>query len=235
MTCEHALDDGTYVLGALSPAERAEFEQHMATCATCREAVASLAVLPGLLGRLEPARAIALSANSATPPAAPATILPRVLAAAAQKRRFDRRQARRRRTVLGLAAALVTLVLAAGVGMVVHMRDTTPTPAVAMSAMQPAQDERIPVSADVGVLPADGGSQLVMTCWYATGYEGGAWVVRLVVFPKGNGTPETVGSWTADPGAKVTITGRTHLTPAQIGRVELQRGDNTALLWWTPA
>ena len=55
MRCEHEHDDGAYVLGALSPAERAAYERHLATCSFCREAVADIAVLPGLLGRLDPA------------------------------------------------------------------------------------------------------------------------------------------------------------------------------------
>ena len=53
--CEFAYDDGAYVLGALAPAERAAYERHLAGCASCREAVAEIAVLPGLLGRLDPA------------------------------------------------------------------------------------------------------------------------------------------------------------------------------------
>jgi hypothetical protein len=53
--CEFAHDDGAYVLGALSPAERAAYERHLATCAFCREAVAEVAVLPGLLGKLDAA------------------------------------------------------------------------------------------------------------------------------------------------------------------------------------
>ena len=38
--------DAAYVLGALSPRDRRAFEQHLATCAACREAVAELAGMP---------------------------------------------------------------------------------------------------------------------------------------------------------------------------------------------
>ena len=236
MTCEHALDDGAYVLGALSPAERADFERHLSTCAACREAVANLAVLPGLLGRLEPARAIAVAGDNPAPmPTAPTTVLPRVLAAAAQQRRYDRRHRRRRRVSAGLAYALATLVLVVGVATAVHMRDSQPVAEVAMSAMRPAQEEWLPVSADVGIVADGNGSKLVMTCWYSDEYPGGTWVVRMVVFSKLSGQTETLGTWTADPGARVTVTGHTHLKPDQISRVEMQRGDNTTLLWWTPS
>lgn len=61
MRCPQTIEVGAYVLGALVPAERDAFEKHLAQCAICREEVADLAVLPGLLGRIdfETAKAIA--------------------------------------------------------------------------------------------------------------------------------------------------------------------------------
>ena len=61
MRCPQTIEVGPYVLGALVPAERDAFEKHLADCAICREEVADLAVLPGLLGRIdfETARTIA--------------------------------------------------------------------------------------------------------------------------------------------------------------------------------
>jgi anti-sigma factor RsiW len=61
MRCPQTIEVGAYVLGALVPAERDAFEMHLADCAICREEVAELAVLPGLLGRIdfETARTIA--------------------------------------------------------------------------------------------------------------------------------------------------------------------------------
>lgn len=43
---------GAYTIGALDADERAEVEAHLADCAACRDELAGLAVLPGLLGRL---------------------------------------------------------------------------------------------------------------------------------------------------------------------------------------
>src|SRR5262245_49866304 len=71
MSCEHEHDDGAYVLGALSPAERAAYERHLSTCSFCREAVADIAVLPGLLGRLDPADFAKLLDPTLTQPAPP--------------------------------------------------------------------------------------------------------------------------------------------------------------------
>ena len=46
--------DAAYVLGALSPVERREFEEHLAGCPTCQAAVSELAGLPGLLAQVAP-------------------------------------------------------------------------------------------------------------------------------------------------------------------------------------
>jgi hypothetical protein len=43
---------GAYLLGALEPAERSEFERHVSDCARCRDEMIRLAPLPGLLGQL---------------------------------------------------------------------------------------------------------------------------------------------------------------------------------------
>ena len=53
--------DAAYVLGALSPAERREFEEHLATCPHCQAAVSELAGMPGLLAQVSPADAAMLS------------------------------------------------------------------------------------------------------------------------------------------------------------------------------
>ena len=52
--------DAAYVLGALSPAERREFEEHLAGCPICQAAVSELAAVPGLLAQVSPADAAML-------------------------------------------------------------------------------------------------------------------------------------------------------------------------------
>lgn len=46
--------DAAYVLGALPPSERLEYEDHLTYCSTCRTSVVELAGLPGLLARVPP-------------------------------------------------------------------------------------------------------------------------------------------------------------------------------------
>jgi anti-sigma-K factor RskA len=43
---------GVYVVGAIDPAERALVDEHLSTCAACRDELAGLAGLPAMLGRV---------------------------------------------------------------------------------------------------------------------------------------------------------------------------------------
>jgi carotenoid cleavage dioxygenase-like enzyme len=72
---EYELWDAAYVLGALTEADRAEFEAHMAGCLSCQEAVAELAAVAPLL---------ALAGDDAPAPPCP-ELLPSLLAKADQR------------------------------------------------------------------------------------------------------------------------------------------------------
>jgi anti-sigma factor RsiW len=54
VTCDFGHEDGAYVVGALGPAKRLAFEQHLAGCPDCVRSVRELAGLPGLLARIDP-------------------------------------------------------------------------------------------------------------------------------------------------------------------------------------
>src|SRR5215472_2824183 len=58
---------GVYVLGAIDPAERAQVDEHLATCADCREELASLAGLPALLRKVPIVEAERLAAAEQDP------------------------------------------------------------------------------------------------------------------------------------------------------------------------
>jgi Putative zinc-finger len=58
---------GAYVVGALSPSERAAVEAHLARCADCRAELAGLAGLPGRLGGIPAADVAKLVAAGAGP------------------------------------------------------------------------------------------------------------------------------------------------------------------------
>ncbi|GGF29251.1 anti-sigma factor family protein [Subtercola lobariae] len=104
--------DAAYVLGSLAPAERLEFEQHLAQCESCSAAVAELAGMPGLLASLTPAEAFELDEPGAVAGRvdAPPSIMPTLLSRARASRRRSRLTAV---TVaaLSVAAAVVLTVL----------------------------------------------------------------------------------------------------------------------------
>jgi hypothetical protein len=222
MTCLHPFDDGAYVLGALSPTERSEYERHLAACQSCRESVAALAVLPGLLSRLDPASVAPQSV------AAPPTLLPRTLALVAARRRAQRL----RRRFLAIAACVVAVMLASAVG--VGVRVVLPNQApVLLTAMRPVT-ENIQMDARIGLTRDPNGTWVSMQCRYDSRW-GEQWNLQLVVYPRTAGSGEMLGRWSAESEQDWTMRVHTHFAPEQIGRVEMQRSDGATLAIWMPS
>ncbi|KQX65681.1 anti-sigma factor [Angustibacter sp. Root456] len=222
MSCRYAHLDGAYVLGALAPAERQEFEQHLRDCPACAAAVQDLAGLPGLLARVD---ADVLDDAPLADEPAPDTLLPSLVRGV--------RHHRRRRTVVTamLAAAAALVVGGAGVaasqlGQPTDRRPTaapttstsptsTPRP---MTAVQPA-----PMSARLAVQPVAWGTRLVLTCRYDpddTRY-GEAAEYALVVRTQ-DGRTEQVATWRALPGQQMELSGATSARAADIAAVEVR-------------
>lgn len=228
MSCPYEVNDGAYVLGALAPAERAEFEDHLATCPSCRESVAMVAVLPGLLGRLTPeSLEPSVSASS--------DLLPRVIAAA----RARRREQRRRQLLTTAAACVAAAALATTVGLGAQLLTRSPETAVIVSPdpfvfmeMQ-LVDEYPPVEAKIGIRVEPTGTIVAVRCLYH-GQGQSLWPIWLVVYPRDH-DEEAIGSWVAAPGAEVSVTAVTHYSPAQIDRIELQSDGHTTIAWWRPS
>ena len=224
MTCMYPFDDGPYVLGALSPAERAEYERHLSVCSSCRESVAALAVLPGLLSRLDPA------SIAPQPITAPPTLLPRILALVSSRRRAQRL----RRRWLAIAAGVVAVLLASAVGVGVKVAgQVSPSGApVLLTAMRPVTNT-VEMDARVGLTRDASGTWVSMHCRYDSRW-GDNWTLQLVVYPRTPGPGEWLGSWSAESDQDWQMRKLTHLTPEQIGRIEIQRSDGLTLAIWMP-
>ncbi|GIH10742.1 anti-sigma factor [Rhizocola hellebori] len=227
MSCEFVQNDGAYVLGALAPAERADYEQHLATCVCCREAVASIAVLPGLLRRLTPLQ---------TQEPLPSTIdrLPKLVHSLGIIRAKQRH--RQRWQVFGSAMVAAGLVLAVALG-VMSLRPSDTTPPFTMPS--PTGPVMIPmtqvvvdtaVTAEVGLTETRGGVVVVMHCAYPLS-SGHTKPYTFRLFALGtDGVAEQLGSWMAGPGDDVIMSGMSRYDLADLVRLELRGRDGTTVL-----
>jgi hypothetical protein len=223
MSCELEHADGAYVLGALSPQERADFEQHLAGCESCARSVRELAGLPGLLARV-PVEVLDPGPDhdhdhDHRPPPVPDTLLPALV------RRI--RQQRRRRTFAGaglVAASVLAASVAVGVTLEHHDATTPPPGAVARTAppqaLQPVGAQ--PISGWVSLTKVGWGTRLDLTCSYAgeqDAYADGWGVSYTMTVVRTDGSTEQVSSWRALPGETMRISAGTATDRAQIARV----------------
>jgi hypothetical protein len=230
MRCEHEHDDGAYVLGALSPNERAAYERHLATCSFCREAVADIAVLPGLLGRLDPADFAKLLDPTLTHPAPPPSrvLHPNLVDAVQTTRRRERKRTRVRVLSTALAAAVLALIV--GVGAVfVTGNNATPSNQGPTIAMTPT-DSAVPLRATIGVASAPGGTKVTLKCFYENSNPAmKPYTVKLMAFGPDD-EEDQLGSWVAVPGKEFSMPATTHFATGSLSRLELVKTDGKVLL-----
>ena len=237
MRCDFAHDDGAYVLGALSAADRQAFERHLPRCADCTRAVGDLAGLPGLLGRVD---ASVLEEPEVDP--VPATLLPALVG---EVRRVRRRRAW---TAAGLAAAVVVVVVAVAVALTVALvgRDGTAAradPDAIASRAAPAPSDvttrwmrpvgEVPVRATVTLEQVTWGTRLELAFTYDS-----QWVeyelpprvdYTLYVRTRGGGA-ERVGSWRSVDGRAMQLTAGTSATAGKLTSVEVRTADGRVVL-----
>jgi len=138
---------GAYVLGALDPVERAAVDAHLSACPACRDELAGLAVMPGLLSRVRVEDVLEPAASPSTAPAAADRLIGRLRAA---------RRARRRR--LGAAAGAVALAAIAAGAIVIGTDNTGGSSETKNVASIQATNARTGVAASFGVRPAPWGT-----------------------------------------------------------------------------
>ena len=226
MTCDLGHLDGAYVLGALAPEERLEFERHLAGCPACSSAVRDLAGLPGLLAQVAPE--VLESTPEAEPP--PQTLLPALV-------REVRRSQHRRRWAVGLAAAAAVTALGVGSAAVLTQVGNDGRAPTAASSLAPAR-EMTPIGqhhigGDLALTPVAWGTRLDLTCRYEQqpgGYHDQPPATYALVVRRVGGGTERVATWRALPGRTMHVTGATALTTGQIAAVEVRTGTGQRVL-----
>ncbi|HWM33477.1 MAG TPA: zf-HC2 domain-containing protein [Pseudolysinimonas sp.] len=213
--------DAAYVLGALSPAERRDYEDHLDGCERCRAAVTELSAMPGLLGRLGTERGLALLEEPELV-APPADLVQRV-----EARERRRRSLRRIRLTAGLAAAAaIAAVLALVLPSII-----APSPAFAADMVATAAE--VPVEARVALTPEGWGTRIDMDCRYHPpgGPDGGygpveysMWVIDRA------GASSQVSTWTVSSPDPIRVNATTGLDLAEIAGVEVRDASGSQVL-----
>ena len=229
MRCEDGHDDAAYVLGALSPGERAVYERHLATCSFCREAVADLSQVPDMLDRLDADDFAKLLDPSLTDPGftGPGLSGPRRPRTPSQS---PRKRARSLSIRLVSTAAAAALVLLIGGGVVAWSMDQQPPVAAASGpavAMLPVDDVS-PITASLRLTSTAGGTKVEMMCEYS-GAAAKAYTFRLIAYGPDE-QKEQLGSWLAQPGTEFKMPGATHFSEGSLSRLEVVRYDGKAML-----
>ena len=209
---------GAYVLGGLGEPDLREVQDHLPTCSTCRDELADLAALPGLMRRRAQAGEEQPSADQVVTAAAPPRLLPDLLRQVAVERRRSQR-----RSLARLAVAAVTVAaLTAGGGALLSSEDA-PHPGAA-----------VPFGAATGSA-ASGQATLLAKPW------GTAITVDLAGLPPTgsfvlrttgrDGTREQAAAWAATTNGVVTVVGATSISTADVAEVAVvgSRGQTVAV------
>lgn len=237
--------DAAYVLGALLPGDRRDYERHLAGCEACSRAVAELAGMPGLLAVVPAERALAAEVQqqvgpAANPPRMPDTMLPRLLIAARRERARSRGLLAGALIGVAAIAAAVTLAALGWAGFPGGAPVASPPPAsepatppaappattLAMSPVVPS-----PLSAELTLEAQPWGTRIVSRCSYAEAdtrdyskadKESGARAAYALYLTDRHGVTGLIATWLAGPGTTVTPVGTTNLTEADIITLDIR-------------
>ncbi|WP_298227048.1 zf-HC2 domain-containing protein [Gryllotalpicola sp.] len=215
--------DAAYVLGTLAPAERGEYEEHLADCPLCRAAVAELAGMPGLLGTVNRSDALALlDAPVAENRAEPAPV-------AALLHRVRRRRRLRAAVWAGLAAVAVATIVALAVPPLIGA-GLRPSAEVALAAVTPS-----PLVASVALTAEPWGTRIDMECSYAAqpaGYPASGRYGLYIVDAAGAAT--LVSSWAATAGQTARTEGSIGLPAGRLVTAQVRDLTTGAVLLASP-
>jgi hypothetical protein len=211
VTCDSA---AAYVLGALPASERPTFESHLGECPDCRQTIADLAGIPGLLARVSPD-------DLADPMPVPDTLVPGLL-------RAVRRSGQRRRAVMGSLVAAVVLAVAGTALVIERSNDDQDGPP--MTSMTAVVDS--PVTASAALVAHAWGTEITMNCRYDDASE---WSRPYdLVAVDDTGESYDIATWVVGPSKSASISGSVPIQPEHIDRLEIRLTSGTALLRLTP-
>ncbi|MGK2854800.1 MAG: anti-sigma factor family protein [Microbacteriaceae bacterium] len=216
--------DASYVLGALSPSERREFEAHLETCARCSAAVAELTGMPALLAMVNLDEVEALEHQPPNPPLRP-ELRDQVL----DKVRTRRRRSRWVTTVaVGLAAALLAI------GLVVVIRPETlglQQGSPQAVAMEMSKVSETPINASIAMSSYSWGTRIDMACSYGDWGQRDVPAQNLGMVVVGHdGSRTQIATWLGLSGATALPSGNVAIPQSEIASVQLVSADDGKVL-----
>jgi hypothetical protein len=243
--------DAAYVLGALSPAERREFEEHLASCPACQAAVSELVAIPGLLAQVSPADAAMLAmavdnhagqSETVTPSASaeelidsgvietelvetgpPSSLLPKMIKEAAR--------ARRRKILVaaaGIAAAIVVVISGIAIASGLLPLQPKSPQRVAFSQVVPSA-----ITAVADLIPGQDGTQIRVECVYAEVNDprpGGGHEQYSIFVVDRAGHASEIKEWPATPNKQMRPSATTPLQMSQIADLEIRESGSDEVL-----
>lgn len=236
--CPRQPEAGAYLLGALSPDERAEYAAHLQACGYCLREVGQLAGLPGLLARGHapgtvgpPVGGSDAGEPSTTAPASAPTGAGGADGALSPVDAALREVHRAQRWRRALVAAAFVLVAGLGVAAATAFGDLG-RPATGVVAapnlplrMQPVGDP--PVSAAVELTRKPWGTQVVMRCRYAGAAQS---PVYILVARAADGTTSELARWSAVSNQDMVLASATELAGPKLAELEVRNAAGTVLL-----
>lgn len=220
--------DAAYVLGALSGAERREYEAHLEGCARCRAAVCDIGGMPGLLSRLGPDDVRDLGTVGAA--AAEPPLRPEVRRTVLERVRRRRRRSRLVTSATVAAVAVAAAVLAVGVVLLVNPDDRAPATAAPSTTMTKLVDT--PFAASVALSQFGWGTRVDMACSYGSWSGGEApppGNLGMVVVGR-DGSRTQIATWLGLSGATALPSGNTPMAVDDIAAVQLVSADTGQVL-----
>lgn len=233
MSCQFAHFDGSYVLGALSPADRQEFEQHVNECPQCAQSVRELAGLPGLLSRLDAEILESAPRNGPVPEALLHSVV----------REARRTQRRRAFVTAAVATAAAVTVAVIGSQAVTGMLDGAGRPAAgtqpSATVSNPVGQAMVrvgqgPVQASLAFESVPWGTRLDLTCSYASPesdrYEQPHPAMYALIIRTRDGRTEQVATWRAVTGRTMRLSAATAASRTDIALAEVRAANGEAIL-----
>lgn len=223
-THPYATWDAAYVLGSLSAADRREFETHLANCAPCRDAIAELSGVPGLLSQLSAADVAAIDETGHAPELSP-QLLPSLLETVRWRRR-------RTRIITWVASAAAAVVLGAGVLVGVQgypgLLGTHQQPATT-SAQPMAQVGTKLLTSTISLSREQWGTFINLQCFCLAPPDAHHDTLAMVVVGR-DGSQTRLATWVAIPGHTASPAGSTSTPLNQIASVQVVSADSGQVL-----